>query len=342
MELTLAQLAGELGIELRGDGNIRVSSVATLQRASEGSLSFLANACYRKYLSGTRASAVILAPQHAEECGAALLVSDNPYLGYARAAKLLNPAPSPRRGIHPAATIEQGCEIDEDAWIGPYCYLEQGVHVGPGVQIGTGCHLGAGVYVGAHSTLVSRVTVLAAARIGQRVILQPGVVIGSEGFGLAPDEGRWEHVPQLGSVRLGDDVEIGSNTCIDRGAIEDTCIEDGVKIDNLVQIGHNVIIGAHSAIAGCVGISGSARVGRYCTLAGGVGLVGHIRLADNVHITGMSMVTRSIDRPGTYSSGTPLTNNRDWLRNAVRIKQLDSMAGRLAVLEKRNADKGST
>ena len=334
MTLTLSQLARQLNVELRGDGDVRVSMVASLQRAGPGALSFLANPKYRRYLKNTRASAVVLSGQDAQDSPVAVLVSDNPYACYARAARLLYPQDKPRSGIHPGAIVDAAAQIDPSAWIDANTVIAEGAKIGPSVQIGPGCIIGAKVEIGEGSQLVARVTILAEAHIGRRAILHPGVVIGSDGFGLAEVGGRWEKVPQLGSVRIGNDVEIGANTTIDRGAIENTIIEEGVKIDNQVQVAHNVFIGAQTAIAACVGISGSARIGRHCTLAGGVGVVGHLAIADHVHITGMSMVTRSISEPGTYSAGMPLMENRQWRRNAVRVKQLDCLTRRISSLEK--------
>jgi len=334
MTLTLSQLARQLNVELRGDGDVRVSMVASLQRAGPGALSFLANPKYRRYLKNTRASAVVLSGQDAQDSPVAVLVSDNPYACYARAARLLYPQDKPRSGIHPGAIVDAAAQIDPSAWIDANTVIAEGAKIGPSVQIGPGCIIGAKVEIGEGSQLVARVTILAEAHIGRGAILHPGVVIGSDGFGLAEVGGRWEKVPQLGSVRIGNDVEIGANTTIDRGAIENTIIEEGVKIDNQVQVAHNVFIGAQTAIAACVGISGSARIGRHCTLAGGVGVVGHLAIADHVHITGMSMVTRSISEPGTYSAGMPLMENRQWRRNAVRVKQLDCLTRRISSLEK--------
>jgi len=334
MTLTLSQLARQLNVELRGDGDVRVSMVASLQRAGPGALSFLANPKYRRYLKNTRASAVVLSGQDAQDSPVAVLVSDNPYACYARAARLLYPQDKPRSGIHPGAIVDAAAQIDPSAWIDANTVIAEGAKIGPSVQIGPGCIIGAKVEIGEGSQLVARVTILAEAHIGRRAILHPGVVIGSDGFGLAEVGDRWEKVPQLGSVRIGNDVEIGANTTIDRGAIENTIIEEGVKIDNQVQVAHNVFIGAQTAIAACVGISGSARIGRHCTLAGGAGVVGHLAIADHVHITGMSMVTRSISEPGTYSAGMPLMENRQWRRNAVRVKQLDCLTRRISSLEK--------
>jgi UDP-3-O-[3-hydroxymyristoyl] glucosamine N-acyltransferase len=335
MVLTLAQLAQRLGAELRGgDGDTVITGIAPLAEARAGEVSFLANPRYRRFLGQTGASAVILAEADSAGAGSAVLVSDNPYATYAHAVRILHPPAAPPPGIDAGATVDASADVDPAARVGPGCIIEAGASLGAGVVLGPGCIVAAGVSIAADSHLVARVTVLSAARIGRRAVLHPGVVIGSDGFGMAQVDGRWEKVPQIGSVRIGDDVEIGANTTIDRGALGDTVIEDGVKIDNQVQVAHNVHIGAHTAIAGCVGISGSARIGRHCTLAGGVGLVGHLELADHVHITGMSMVTHSISRAGTYSAGTPLMENREWRRNAVRMKQLDSLARRVQNIEK--------
>jgi len=339
MGLTLGQLARQLGAELRGDPELRVSGVATLQRAQAGELSFLANPRYRRHLATTRAGAVVLAQADAAACPVAALVAANPYACYARAARLLYPEPPLLPGIHPSAVVDGAARIDPTASIGPHAVIEAGADIGPRVRVGPRCVIGAGVSIGADSRLLAAVTVLAAARIGRRVILHPGVVIGSDGFGMAWDDGCWERVPQLGSVRIGDDVDIGANTTVDRGALEDTVIGQGVKIDNQVQVAHNVMIGAHTAIAGCVGISGSARIGSHCTLAGGVGVVGHLEICDNVHVTGMSMVTRSISEPGSYSAGTPLMPNAQWRRNAVTMKHLDALARRVRALEKASENK---
>jgi UDP-3-O-[3-hydroxymyristoyl] glucosamine N-acyltransferase len=337
MQFTLSALAEQLGVTWRGDGDTLICSVSTLQQGSQGALGFLANPAYRKYLADTQLSAVLLAEEDVEACPVAALISANPYADYARAVRLLYPAQSPVPGIHASAVIETGAKIDPAASIGANVVVAAGARIAKGVYLGPGCVIDAGVTIGEDSCLVANVTVLAKAQIGRRVTLHPGAVIGSEGFGLAAVEDGWEKVPQLGSVRIGDDVDIGANTTIDRGALEDTVIEEGVRIDNQVQVAHNVFIGAHTAIAGCVGISGSARIGRHCRLAGGVGVVGHLEIADHVTVTGMSMVTRSITRPGSvWSAGTPLMENAVWRRNAARMKQLDDLAKRIARLEKLN------
>jgi len=334
MTLSLEELAQRLGAELRGDGGLTISAVATLADAGPGDVSFFANPKYRRYLATTRASAVILTEIDAAAAGTAVLVVDNPYAAYARAVRAFYPPPVARSGVHPRASVAPDAHVDPGAWIGADCIIEAGACISAGAQLGPACIVGDDVHVGENSRLIARVTLLAGARLGKRVILHPGVVIGSDGFGMAQVGQHWEKVPQIGSVAIGDDVEIGANTTVDRGALGDTVIEAGVKIDNQVQVAHNVFIGAHTAIAGCVGISGSARIGRHCTLAGGVGIVGHLEIADHVHITGMSMVTRSISRAGTYSAGTPLMENRLWRRNAVRMKQLDDLARRLDDVKK--------
>lgn len=335
MPFTLSTLAEQLGLAWQGDGDTLITSVSTLQQGTEGALGFLANAAYRKYLPETRLSAVILAEHDADACPVAALISTNPYADYARAVRLLYPPQAVSPGVHETAIIETGAQLDPSASVGPNVVIAAGACIGRRVFLGPGCVIDTDVEIGDDSHLAANVTVLAKTRIGQRVTIQPGAVIGSEGFGIAAVDDGWEKVPQLGGVRIGDDVDIGANTTIDRGALEDTVIEEGVRIDNQVQVAHNVFIGAHTAIAGCVGISGSARIGRHCRLAGGVGIVGHLEIADYVTVTGMSMVTRSITREGTtWSAGTPLMENTDWRRSAVRMKQLDHLSKRLTDIEK--------
>ncbi len=338
MTITLGELALQLRVALhRGDPACEITAVATLQHAGAGDLSFLANRSYRKYLSGTRASAVILDAEHAGECPVAVLVSANPYAAYARAAALIAPPAPPRQGCHPTACLEPGCQVDASAWVGPHCIIESGAVIDAGVQLGGGCFIGAGSRIGAHSRLSPNVVICHGVNIGERANIHPGAVIGSAGFGLASEDGKWLNVPQLGSVRIGNDVEIGANTTVDRGALEDTVLEDGVRLDNQIQVAHNVHIGAHTAIAGCVGISGSARIGRHCMIGGGAGIVGHLEIADNVIITGMTMVTKSITKPGIYSSGVPAQDNDSWNRNYARFRQLDRLARKVQALERKLA-----
>jgi UDP-3-O-[3-hydroxymyristoyl] glucosamine N-acyltransferase len=335
MELALGELAGRLGGELRGNPDCVIRSVATLQRARQGDISFLANRAYRKYLGTTQASAVILEAAFAGECPTATITVDNPYAAYARAAALLCEAPGGRRGVHPSAVIGAGCKIDPSAWVGPQSVVEDGVSIGDGVQIAGGCCIGRGSRLGAHSVLHPHVVITHGIHIGESVVLHPGAVIGSDGFGFASEHGRWLKVPQLGGVVIGNDVEIGAGTTVDRGTLDDTVIADGVKIDNQVQIAHNVRIGAHTAIAGCVGISGSASIGSHCRIGGGAGILGHLEIVDHVVVTAMSLVTKSITRAGVYSSGIPVQEHALWNRNNARFRRLDRLARRLHGLERR-------
>jgi UDP-3-O-[3-hydroxymyristoyl] glucosamine N-acyltransferase len=335
MSLTLGELAGRIKGELhKGDPGCRVSAVATLQHAAVGDISFLANPGYKKYLYNTHASAVILAREDVADCPVAAIVSANPYASYARAAALIAPAARGRSGVHPAAVLDDDCEVHDSAWIGPHCIVEKGAVIHAGVQLAGGCFIGSGTVIGADSKLSANVVVCHDVIIGERVNILPGVVIGSDGFGLANEDGRWLNVPQLGSVRVGNDVEIGANTTIDRGALDDTVLEEGVRLDNQIQVAHNVHIGAHTAIAGCVGISGSARIGKYCMIGGGAGIVGHLEIADHVIVTGMTMVTRSIGKAGVYSSGVPAQENDAWNKTCARMRQLDKLARKVLKLER--------
>ena len=314
----------KFGLGLRGEPGLRVSRVATLSHADPGSLSFLANPHYRKQMESTRATAVLVTPEDAQACPVAALIDPNPYLAYARIAELLHPqAPAAAAGIHPSAVVAADARIAASATVGPLSVIEGGAEIGERVFVGPGCIVHRGARVGADTRLTARVTLCAAVRIGQRCILHPGAVVGSDGFGFAPDGGRWVKVPQVGSVQVGDDVEIGANTTIDRGAIDDTVVEEGVKLDNQIQVGHNVTIGAHTAIAGCVGISGSSSIGRRCMIGGGVGIAGHLTIADDVVLTGYTLVTGSIKSSGSYSSGMPAVESRMWRRMVARLRRLE-------------------
>ncbi len=333
MEMTLGALAKALCARLDGDAGIRVGAVAALADARPGEVSFLANRRYRPQLDSTAASAVILSPEFAGECPTATLVTDNPYLGYARSAALLNPVPPITGGRHPGAIVAPGAVVDDEAWIGPAAVIEDGARIGARSSIGPGCVVGQGVVIGEDCRLVANVTLCHRVCLGARVLIHPGVVVGGDGFGIANDDGVWEKVPQLGAVQIADDVEIGANTTIDRGALRDTVIGKGVKIDNLVQVGHNVQIGEHTAIAACVAIGGSAKIGRRCTIGGAASLAGHLEIADDVHLTATSAVPNSISTAGVYSSGMPIQENRAWRRNVVRMRHLDEMAKQLKALQ---------
>jgi UDP-3-O-[3-hydroxymyristoyl] glucosamine N-acyltransferase len=313
----------KFGLGLRGEPGLRVSRVATLSHADPGSLSFLANPRYRKQMECTRATAVLVTPEDAQGCPVAALIDPNPYLAYARIAELLHPQASAAPGIHPSAVVSSAARVAASATVGPLSVIEDDAEIGERVFVGPGCIVQRGARLGADSRLLARVTVCAAVRIGQRCILHPGAVVGSDGFGFAPHAGTWFKVPQVGSVQVGDDVEIGANTTIDRGAIDDTVVEDGVKLDNQIQVGHNVTIGAHTAIAGCVGISGSSSIGRRCMIGGGVGIAGHLTIADDVVLTGYTLVTGSIKSSGSYSSGWPAVESRMWRRMVARLRRLE-------------------
>jgi UDP-3-O-[3-hydroxymyristoyl] glucosamine N-acyltransferase len=322
-DFSLGDLAVRFGLALRGEPGLRVSSVATLSHARSGTLSFLANPRYRKQMESTLATAVLVGPENAADCPVAALIDPNPYLAYARIADLLHPQALPAAGIHSSAVVSASAHIAASATVGPLAVIEDGVDIGERVVVGPGCVVQRGASVGADSRLISRVSVCAGVRIGRRCILHPGAVVGADGFGFAPDAGTWVKVPQVGTVRIGDDVEIGANTTIDRGAIEDTVIEHGVKLDNQIQVGHNVTIGAHTAIAGCVGISGSTTIGRRCMIGGGVGIAGHLTIADDVVVTGCSLVSASLKQAGSYSSGMPAVQSRAWRRMVAHLRRLD-------------------
>ncbi|HEX5650750.1 MAG TPA: UDP-3-O-(3-hydroxymyristoyl)glucosamine N-acyltransferase [Steroidobacteraceae bacterium] len=334
MPVSLGELAVRFGCELHGDPDALVDRVATLQDAVPGAVAFLANPKYRKHLPGTRASAVVLDAASLGHCQTHALVAANPYATYARIAQHLNPEPSFAGGRHATAVVEEGATVDATAWIGPHCYVAAGAVIGPGAFLGPATVVFEGVSIGAQSRCVARVTLCARVRIGERCLLHPGVVIGADGFGHAPDTDGYVKVPQLGAVTVGDDVEIGANTTIDRGAIEDTVIEHGVKIDNQVQIGHNCRIGEHTVIAGCAGISGSVTIGKRCMVGGMVGFVGHLEVCDDVYLTGKTMVTGSITKPGLYSGQLPFDEARRFRRNSARFQKLDELAQRVARIER--------
>jgi UDP-3-O-[3-hydroxymyristoyl] glucosamine N-acyltransferase len=334
MSFTLQELSRIAQAELRGDPERIITRVATLQDADEGAISFLANRRYKAFLGDTRASAVILSAGDAAVCPVDCLVADNPYLAHARVMAALYPDATPVVGIHPTAHVDPSARIASSAEVGPNCHLGADVVIDEDVVVGPGSVLLDNVFVGAGSRLVASVTLCAGTRLGKRCLIHPGAVIGSDGFGMANDEGAWVKVPQIGRALLGDDVEIGSCSSVDCGAIGDTVIADGVKIDSQVHVAHNVQIGRHSAIAGCAAIAGSSRIGEYCTIAGAAGVTGHVELTDKVHISGMTSVTRSIREPGVYTGTVPPMEHSAWLKNFARLRHLDDMVRRIRALEK--------
>ncbi|MEX0951522.1 MAG: UDP-3-O-(3-hydroxymyristoyl)glucosamine N-acyltransferase [Gammaproteobacteria bacterium] len=324
MTYTLATIAGQIDAELRGEPDCEISALATLETADAGQISFLANRRYLGQLRQTRAAAVILAAEHATECPVNALIMENPYLGYALTAQLLYPQPAFEAGIHASASVATDASVHSDALIAAHVSIGSGASIGADCYIGPGCIIGAGVKVGTGSRLLANVTLMSDVNVGARVIIHPGAVIGADGFGLAErSDGSWLKIPQVGSVIIGDDVEIGANTTIDRGALDDTVICRGVKIDNQVQIGHNVFIDEYTAVAGCTGIAGSVHIGKRCRIGGGCGISGHLEIVDDVMLTAMSGVNNSIKTAGVYSSPLSVTDNRTWRRNVARFHRLD-------------------
>lgn len=330
----LDELAQRFGLRLRGQSGVPILGVATLASAQPGQLAFLANPRYAAQLRDTRAGAVVLGAEHADICPVPALIADDPYLAFARIAALFEREPALQPGVHASAVAESGARIAPTASVGPLCVIAASAVIEDGAALGPHCVVGPDCIVGAQSRLTARVTLMRRVTLGKRVLIHPGAVLGADGFGIALDGDHWIKVPQCGGVRIGDDCEIGANTTIDRGALEDTVLEEDVRLDNQIQIAHNVTIGAHTAMAGCSAVAGSAKIGRHCLIGGGAGVLGHLEIADRVTITAMTLVTRSIGAPGTYSSGAPLEDNRRWRRNAARLRQLDALFRRVDALEK--------
>ena len=334
MVLTLGRIASELGAELHGDASVEVSRIANLETAGEGDISFLSDPKYVPFLAKTAASAVLVKSGHLPECHTNALVVNDPYVGFARVAQLLDTTPQPAEGIHPSAVIAEDVVVEEGVSIGANAVIESGVKLAAGVRIGAGCFIGKNSSLGKNSRLWANVTIYHNVRIGESCLIQSGSVIGGDGFGYANERGEWIKIPQLGGVRIGNRVEIGASTTVDRGALDDTVIADNVIIDNQCQIAHNVEIGYGTAIAGASVIAGSTKIGKYCIIGGAAVVNGHIRVCDQVTITGMSMVMRSIDEPGIYSSGIPAQSNKEWRKVAARTMHIDDMHKRLSKLEK--------
>jgi UDP-3-O-[3-hydroxymyristoyl] glucosamine N-acyltransferase len=338
---TLAELAGIFGVPCIGDGGSIITRVADLGSAEAGSLAFLNNRDYLPLLATTRASAVVLSKDYTAACTRPMLVCENPYAVYAKIALLLHPDKdlSLKPGIHSSAVVDASALIDPTAIIAPLAVIEEGVQVGARSYIGSGTVLKRGSSIGSDCKLASNVTVCDGCRLGDRVIVHPAAVIGADGFGFASENRQWIKIPQLGAVLIGDDVEIGAGVAIDRGALKDTILENGVKLDNQIHVAHNVRIGAHTAIAAQSGIAGSTAIGKYCAIGGATGILGHLQIPDGTRLNAFSQVTQTIDQPGSYaSSGMPLEPAAQWRRNWVRIKQLDEMAKKIRLLEKKLAE----
>jgi UDP-3-O-[3-hydroxymyristoyl] glucosamine N-acyltransferase len=331
--VTLGDLAGYLGGELIGDPQRRVSRVAPLESAGDGDLSFVAGRRYRALARTSAATALLVSAADRGIADTARIVVDDPYAQYARAVALLYPEPAPAPGVAASAHVDPKARVAASASIGPHCHVGVGASIGERVRLVAAVRVLEQVSIGEDSILFPGVTVYPGCRIGRRARLHAGAVIGADGFGYAPYRGAWIRIPQIGAVLIGDDVEIGANTTVDRGALADTVIEDGVKLDNQIQVGHNVRIGAHTAIAGCVGIAGSARIGRRCRIGGAAGILGHIEIADDVEISPYTLVTRSVRVPGKYTGYVPFDGHRDWLANAAHWRQLSRQAERIEQLE---------
>ena len=332
-------LAGEFPqVTLDGNPDLLIDNLSSLEGATERDLSFLSHPKYTQKLLASKAACVVVAPSAAMMAAqrGACIVAEDPYLYFACITQLWKKHHSPSRAasIHPSALIDASAKIGTGVSIGAFAWVGPGAVIADNASIAEHCVMGQGSAVGSGSHLSARVTLGRGCSVGARCIVHSGVVIGADGFGFAPHAGRWEKIEQLGNVRIGNDVEIGANTCIDRGALQDTVIEDGVKLDNLIQIGHNVQIGAHTALAGCVGVAGSASIGKHCTIGGGAVVLGHLSLADNVHISAASVVTRSIAKAGHYTGFFPIDENSAWEKNAASVKQLHAYRSRLKAVEK--------
>ena len=319
--LTLAQIASRLGGRIAGDADVLIRQVGSLERAGPGQIGFLSNPKYHASLAGTRASAVVLGADAEALTPLPRIVCDNPYAYFARVSQLFNPATTQPAGVHPSATVSPGAKL------------------GARASIGAGCFVGEHVSIGEDSCLYPGVVVYAGCRIGARAIIHAGAVIGADGFGIARDAGRWVKIPQIGAVVIGDDVEIGANTTIDRGTMDDTVIGDGVKLDNQIQIGHNCRVGAHTAMAGCVAIAGSADIGSQCTIGAGALILGHLSICDQVNVSADTVISRSIRKPGTYTGMFPADDNESWARNTAVVRHLADLMERVRALEKRRQGK---
>ena len=338
--MRLDAIVAQLGGELLGDGSVEIFQVASLTSADSGEIAFLSNPKFRQQLQTTRASAVIVTQKHVEDTAIPRIVHPNPYVYYARVVALLNPPSLPARMIHPMAAVES--KLPESVSVAPHVVIGQRVRCGENVIIHAGCVIGDDVSIGENSVLYPNVVIYPRCVIGARAIIHSGAVIGSDGFGFAKEGERWIKIPQIGRVVIGDDVEIGANTSIDRGALDDTVIGHGVKLDNQIQIAHNVRIGDHSAMAGCVGVAGSTTFGKRCTVGGAGMISGHLNIGDDVHVSAGTLVAKNLSQPGVYTSVYPMETHADWLRNAMQIKRLSKLAERVSELEKKLEKTDST
>jgi UDP-3-O-[3-hydroxymyristoyl] glucosamine N-acyltransferase len=335
MAVTLSELVSRFGGELVGDGSRQVRQVAPLDRATPDEIGFVSQGKYLSQLTDTRAGAVILPADAGAATDLPRILAANPYLYFARVSALLNPPARPPVGVHPAASVAPDAEVADDACIAAGAIIGSGARIGARTVVGANSVVGDHARVGADCMLHANVTVYHHCEVGNRCILHAGCVIGADGFGFAPNDGAWEKIPQIGKVRIDDEVEVGACTTIDRGALEDTVIEEGVKLDNLIQVAHNVHIGAHTAIAACTGIAGSAKIGRHCMIGGAAMIFGHIEIADGTRISTNTLITKSLKKAGTYTSALPFSEHDVWQKNAVHMRNLDKLVNRIKQLEKR-------
>lgn len=333
MAYTLVEIANQIGATIHGNPDHKIYNVATLEKATERELSFFSNRRYKQALKNTRAGAVILKQEDLAACNVTALTVEDPYLAFARASRLLHPDPDITPGVHPSASIDKSADVHPSAWIGAHVDIGPEARIGENVSIAAGCSIGSRAVIGKGSRLMANVTVYHEVIIGNHCLVHSGVVIGADGFGIANDRGKWIKIPQVGSVIIGDQVELGANTTIDRGALDNTVIGNGVKIDNQVQIGHNVQIGDDTAIAGCVAVAGSTHIGRRCMIGGACGISGHIDICDDVILMAMTGVANSIREPGIYASGIPAMDVKSWRKNVVTFKQLHAMNTRIRKIE---------
>ena len=335
---TLNEIVARFGGEVQGEASMRVAQVATLESARADQISFFANPRYRRALEHTRAGAVIVSRATAGFTQLPRIVCEDPYAYFARLSAFFNPPEPHAPGVHANASVHPSAQVHPSAALGPFAAVAAGAVIGARTVLEAGCSVGENARVGEDCRLYANVSVYHDCVIGDRVILHSGAVVGSDGFGIAWESGRWQKIPQIGRVVIGDDVEVGANTTIDRGALDDTVIEEGVKLDNQIQIGHNCRVGAHTAIAGCVGIAGSTRIGRYCRIGGSAMIGGHLEIADHVEIGGATAVAKSLGNAGTYTGLYPVSAHADWLRNAAHIRHLDALVERVRALEKKLAE----
>lgn len=338
MPYSLSEIVAHLGGELLDDHGEIIAGVASLAHAGAQQIAFVSQEKYLREISTSQAGALILPPAGREMTALPRIITNNPYLYFARVLALFNPPPQAEPGVQPGAAVHPDAIVDASASIAPGVVIGKGARIGARTVVGPNCVVGEDVAIGNDCLFHANITIYHQCVVGNRVVLHSGCVIGSDGFGLANEKGRWVKIPQVGRVLIGDDVEVGACTTIDRGALDDTVIEEGVKLDNLIQVAHNVHIGAHTAIAACTGIAGSAKIGKHCMIGGAAMIFGHIEIADGTHISTNTLITKSLNKPGTYTSTPPFLEHGAWQKNAVHMRNLDKLAGRIKALEKRLAE----